>query len=33
MEYKRLGFQVMIPMLQKPSNGVELLVVGGVVEP
>jgi len=31
MEYKRLGFEVMIPMLQSPTNGIEILVISGVV--
>ena len=32
MEYKRFGFEVMISMLQTPNNGIELLVIGRVVE-
>ena len=32
MEYKRLGLEVMILMLQSPNNGIELLIISGVVE-
>jgi len=32
IEYKRLGLEVMIPMLQSPNNGTELLIISGVVE-
>jgi len=33
MEHKRLGLKVMTPMFQSPNNGIEFLVIGGVVEP
>jgi len=32
MEYKRLGFEVMILRIQSPNNGVELFIINGVVE-
>jgi len=32
MKYKRLGLEIMIPMLQNPNNGIELLVIDGVVK-
>ena len=32
MEYKRLGLEVMIAMLQYPNNGIELLIISGVIE-
>jgi len=32
MEYKRLGFKVMISMFQSLYNGVEHLIISGVVE-
>jgi len=32
MEYKKLGLEVMILMLQSPNNGIELLIISGVVE-
>ena len=33
MECKRLGPEVMIPMLQTPNNGIELLIMSRVTEP
>jgi len=32
MEYKRLGLEVMIPMLQSLNNGIKLLIISGVVK-
>ena len=32
MEYKKLGLEVMILMLQSPNNGIELLIINGIVE-
>jgi len=32
VEYKRLGPEVTILMLQSPNNGIELIIIRGVVE-
>jgi len=32
MEYKKLGLEAMISVLQSPNNDIELIVIGGVVE-
>jgi len=32
IEYKRLGVDVMIPMLQSFNNVIELLIIGGIVK-
>jgi len=33
MEHKRLGLEVIIPMFQSLNNGIEFLVIDGLVEP
>jgi len=33
IEHKGLGLDVMTLMFQSPNNGMEFLVIGGVVEP
>jgi len=32
MEYKGLGLKIMTPMFESLNNGIELLVIGGVVQ-